>query len=49
MERRTSAQIKLKLLVNGIQDAPQLFNNLDDYKEEHYAYDNGNWGVEAQR
>lgn len=49
MERRNSAQIKLKLLVNGIQDTPQLFNNLDDFKEEHYAYDNGNWGVEAQR
>ena len=48
-ERRESANVKLKLLANGIQDDPDLFLKIQDFKEEHYAYDNGNWGVEAQR
>ena len=47
--RRNSAQTKLKLLAHGIQDAPQVFDLLPRFKEEHWAYDNGNWGVEAGR
>ncbi|MBV5330139.1 MAG: hypothetical protein JZU65_21345 [Chlorobium sp.] len=48
--RKDSAKAKLKLLVNGIQDNPELFQLLSfQFKEEHYAYDNGNWGVDKNR
>lgn len=36
---------KLKLLVHGIQDSESDFENEAEYKAEHYAYDNGNWGI----
>lgn len=48
-ERRQSAWVKLKIMANGIQDAPEIFEQLGSFKEEHYAYDNGNWGVAANR
>lgn len=49
-ERKQSALAKLKLLVYGVQDAPELFiKNTNNFKEEHYAYDNGNWGVDKNR
>ena len=49
-ERKNSAQIKLQLLVYGIQDAAELFSaHSIGFKEEHYAYDNGNWGVDKKR
>lgn len=49
-ERRKSAHVKLKLLVHGIRDNPQLFSrHIGVFKEEHYAYDNGNWGVDKKR
>lgn len=47
--RRNSARIKVKLLAHGVKDDRQLFGKLPQFKEEHYAYDNGNWGVEAGR
>jgi len=39
----------VKLLVHGVKDDRGLFGELPLFKEEHYAYDNGNWGVEAGR
>lgn len=49
-ERKNSAYAKLKLLIYGVKDAPNVFKELEsDFKEEHYAYDNGNWGVNKQR
>lgn len=49
-ERKKSAHVKLKLLVNGVKDAPEIFKKLEgQYEEEHYAYDNGNWGVDKNR
>lgn len=48
--RKDSARVKLKLLVHGVQDNPELFESLAfKFKEEHYAYDNGNWGVDKSR
>lgn len=48
--RRDSAKVKLKLLVHGVRDNPELFQALSaKFKEEHYAYDNGNWGVDKNR
>ena len=47
--RRNSARTKVKLLAHGVRDDPQLFHGLTVFKEEHYAYDNGNWGVDAGR
>ena len=47
--RRASARAKIKLLVFGVDDDPQLFDDIEQFKEEHYAYDNGNWGVDAGR
>lgn len=42
-DRKNSAYAKLKLLVYGVQDAPDIFKEFEkDFKEEHYAYDNGN-------
>lgn len=47
---KESAQSKLKLLLYGVQDNAQLFEKFSaDFKEEHYAYDNGNWGVDKNR
>ncbi len=49
-ERKNSAQAKLDILVYGIRDAPEIFAALEGkFKEEHYAYDNGNWGVAKSR
>ena len=49
-ERKQSAFAKLKLLAYGVQDAPKLFaKNASYFKEEHYAYENGNWGVDKNR
>lgn len=49
-EKKQSALAKLKLLVYGVQDAPEIFSQKEnDFKEEHYAYDNGNWGVDKNR
>jgi hypothetical protein len=47
--RRNSARTKVKLLAHGIRDDMRLFSDLRSFKEEHYAYDNGNWGVEPGR
>jgi hypothetical protein len=47
--RRKSARIKVKLLIHGIKDDYRLFNKMPLFKEEHYAFDNGNWGVDAGR
>lgn len=44
--RKKSANAKLKLLLYGVKDNPKLFSEFESsFKEEHYAYDNGNWGV----
>ena len=49
-ERKNSANAKLKLLIYGVQDNPEIFKNFQDFfKEEHYAYDNGNWNVDKNR
>lgn len=49
-ERKLSAYAKMKLLVYGVQDNPELFLKYESYfKEEHYAYDNGNWNVDKNR
>ena len=49
-ERKNSAYAKLKLLIYGVKDAPEVFGKFQDtFKEEHYAYDNGNWGVDKKR
>lgn len=49
-ERKNSAYAKLKLLIYGVKDAPDIFKLYEkDFKEEHYAYDNGNWGVDKNR
>lgn len=49
-ERNVSAYAKLKLLVYGVQDNQSIFHDYESYfKEEHYAYDNGNWGVDKNR
>ena len=43
-ERKNSANAKLKLLVYGVKDNPEIFEKYQSlFKEEHYAYDNGNW------
>ena len=47
--RVQSAFLKVKLLAYGVRDSPDLFNNQKSFKEEHYAYDNGNWGVDKGR
>ena len=49
-ERKNSAYAKLKLLIYGVKDAPDVFKDYEsDFKEEHYAYNNGNWGVDKNR
>jgi hypothetical protein len=49
-QRKDSARAKLKLLTHGVQDNPRLFESLSfKFKEEHYAYDNGNWEVDKNR
>jgi hypothetical protein len=48
--RKKSAEAKFDLLVYGVQDNIELFNNYSRiFKEEHYAYDNGNYGVDKNR
>jgi hypothetical protein len=48
--RKTSAQVKLDLLVYGAVDNSELFLKYANiFKEEHYAYDNGNWGIDKNR
>jgi hypothetical protein len=48
--RKLSAQAKLDLLVYGVVDNSELFLEYANiFKEEHYAYDNGNWGVDKNR
>ena len=42
--RPRSAQTKFDLLIYGVADAPELFSRYaQEFKEEHYAFDNGNW------
>lgn len=49
-ERKISASAKLKLLIYGVNDNPQVFQEYGAFfKEEHYAYDNGNWNVDKNR
>jgi hypothetical protein len=49
-ERSRSAAVKLDLLLYGVQDNIELFKRYSQqFKEEHYAYDNGNWGVDKNR
>lgn len=46
-ERKNSANAKLKLLIYGVKDNPEIFKKFQKFfKEEHYAYDNGNWNVD---
>jgi hypothetical protein len=48
--RKRSAEAKFELLMYGIADNFELFSNYSkSFKEEHYAYDNGNWGVDKNR
>ncbi len=48
--RKRSAQTKFELLVYGVEDNPELFSKYaGEFKEEHYAFDNGNWGVDKKR
>lgn len=49
--RRTESAIaKFDLLVYGIQDNVEMFRIYENiFKEEHYAFDNGNWGVDKKR
>jgi hypothetical protein len=44
-ERSRSAYVKGRLLSLGIQDHRELFRTLYPFKEDNYAYDNGNWGI----
>ena len=45
-----SAQTKFDLLIYGVQDNQKLFEKYQNiFKEEHYAFDNGNWGVDKKR
>lgn len=49
-KRKQSAHVKLKLLVYGVKDAPKIFKEYEgEFEEEHYAYDNGNWGIDKNR
>ena len=49
-ERKNSAYSKLKLLVYVVKDASLVFSKFEGrFKEEHYAYDNGNWGIDKNR
>lgn len=47
--RRNSAKTKVQLLAHGVDDCSSLFSSIGSFKEEHYAYDNGNWGVARNR
>jgi len=47
--RRNSAKTKIQLLAHGVDDCASLFSSIGSFKEEHYAYDNGNWGVARDR
>lgn len=45
-QRKNSANTKVKLLAHGVRDDKHTgFSPSLGFKEEHYAYDNGNWGV----
>lgn len=44
--RKQSAEAKLEVLVHGVRNNAELFRRYSDtFKEEHYAFDNGNWGI----
>lgn len=48
--RVESARTKFDLLIYGVQDNQELFSKYSgEFKEEHYAFDNGNWGVDKAR
>lgn len=47
--RANSARTKAKLLAFGIQDSPDIFADGPSFKQDNYAYDNGNWGVSPDR
>ncbi|MBQ7215728.1 MAG: hypothetical protein IJS39_07060 [Synergistaceae bacterium] len=48
--RKQSAQTKLDMLVYGVRDNPEMFRKYSrTFKEEHYAFDNGNWGIDKKR
>lgn len=48
--RVQSAYAKLDLLVYGVRDNAELFEKYSSaFKEEHYAFDNGNWGIDKKR
>ncbi len=48
--RKNSAKTKFDLLIYGVKDAPELFAKYtQEFKEEHYAFDNGNWGIDKNR
>jgi hypothetical protein len=48
--KKRSAEVKFDLLIYGVQDNNKLFSRYShSFKEEHYAYDNGNWGVDKNR
>lgn len=49
-DRKNSALVKLKMLIYGVKDNALLFEKYAKFfKEEHYAYDNGNWDVDKNR
>ena len=43
-----SARAKAMLLARGVQDTPHLFSN-QEFKQDNYAYNNGNWEVNSKR
>lgn len=44
--RKKSAEAKFEMLVCGVRNNEELFRRYSDsFKEEHYAFDNGNWGI----
>ena len=48
--RPNSAKTKFDLLIYGVRDNAALFDKYSSqFKEEHYAFDNGNWGVDKKR
>ena len=49
-DRAQSANTKLDLLIYGVRDNASLFHNYEmSFKEEHYAFDNGNWEIDKKR
>ncbi len=48
--RALSANTKFNLLIYGVRDNSELFDKYSSsFKEEHYAFDNGNWGIDKKR